>query len=233
MSAPSLNQTTHSDHPPKASPALDWQVHRRAITVLLAVAGVIAMSASYFLPWWNFLLIAPQYPKGLNLVVSLTGITGDVEEIGIINHYIGMAHLESGAPLERAFGGYAVGLLAVMVIVGILAAGRKIGWVSALMGIGLPIGFIADTMYWLYTFGHDLDPKAPVHIKPFTPTLFGEGKVGQFHTTATPAEGFAVALLGVALVGLAVWQRSKVCRACPVHDSCGVTCSKGFVGVPR
>lgn len=219
--------------PGSARPVRSWQVHRRALVVALAVAGALLMAASYFFPWWNFLLVAPQYPKGLTLVVSLTGITGDTDEIDIINHYIGMSHITEGAPLERAFGGYAVGLLVVMVIVGILAAGRKIGWVSVLMGLGFPIGFIADTMYWLYTFGHDLDPKAPVHIKPFTPALFGEGKVGQFHTTATPAEGFGLALLGVVLVGIAVWQRAKVCRACPVHDACGVTCSKGFVGVPR
>lgn len=210
-----------------------WQIHRRALTVVLAVAGAIAMGASYFLPWWNFNLVAPQYPQGLNLVVSLTGIGGDVAEIDIINHYIGMGHLSEGAPLERAFGGWAVALLVVAVVIATLAAGRKFGWVTAAMAIGLPIGFIADTMYWLYTFGHDLDPKAPVHIAPFTPAMFGAGKVGQFHTVATPTTGFALALFGVVLVALAVWQRSKVCQACPLHDSCGATCSKGFVGVPR
>ncbi len=211
----------------------DWQIHRRAVTVALAVVGAATMGAAYFLPWWNFHLVSPQYAKGLNLVVSLKGISGDVDEIDIINHYIGMAHLTEGAPLERAYGGYAVALLGVMVITGILAAGRKIGWVAMAMGIGLPIWFIADTMYWLYTFGHDLDPKAPVHITPFTPTMFGSGKVGQFLTTAAPTEGFYVALVGVVLVSLAVWQRAKVCKACPLHDSCGVVCNTGFVRVPK
>ncbi len=178
-------------------------------------------------------MVAPQYPQGLQLVVSLTGVGGDTTEIGIINHYIGMAHLESGAMLERAYGGWAVALLCMLVVAATLGLGRKFGWVTAALAIGLPIGFIADTMYWLYTFGHDLDPKAPVHIAPFTPAMFGSGKVGQFHTVASPTQGFYLALFGVVLVALSVWQRAKACQACPLHDSCGVTCSKGFVGVPR
>ncbi|MBL8157714.1 MAG: hypothetical protein JNM70_26430, partial [Anaerolineae bacterium] len=42
----------------------------------LAAAGLIA--ASFFQPWWRFWLYAPQYPGGLKLVISLTGVSGDV-----------------------------------------------------------------------------------------------------------------------------------------------------------
>jgi len=205
------------------------QLPQRFTTMALAVVGAVCLVGSYFLPWWNFRLVAPQYPQGLELIVSLTGITGDVEEIDIINHYIGMSHLTDGAVFERAYGGYLVAVLAVAVVVGALAAGRKLGWVAAAFGIGLPIGFIADTSYWLYTFGHDLDPKAPVHIKAFTPTLFGEGKVGQFHTMATPTTGFALALAGVLVLAIAVWVRSRVCRVCPAHDTCNAVCDHGFL----
>ena len=50
----------------------------------------------------DFELVAPQYPKGLKLDISLTGITGDVKEIDILNHYIGMRTMSDAASLESA-----------------------------------------------------------------------------------------------------------------------------------
>src|SRR5690242_3769449 len=45
-----------------------------------ASMGVVAalLLGAYFTPWWTFILYAPQYPAGLRLAVSLTGVSGDV-----------------------------------------------------------------------------------------------------------------------------------------------------------
>ena len=88
-----------------------------------------------------------------------------------------------------------------------------------------------DSQYWLYHAGHALDKTAPVHIKPFWPVLFGSGKVGQFRTDAYPALGFWVAIAGVALMGVAVWQRRRVCKVCPHHDDCALHCLPQLLGV--
>ncbi|MFZ5479446.1 MAG: cytochrome C [Myxococcota bacterium] len=211
----------------------DWQRRRRLGVVALSLVSVALFAVSYFQPWWQFDLFAPQYPKGLELVVSLTGVTGDTEEINIINHYIGMGHLEDAAELERAYGGWLVGGLGVAVLALVAVAGKRLGWLAWLAAVGFPVGFVADTMYWLYRFGHDLDPKAPVRIPGFTPEMFGEGKVGQFRTIATPDLGFWLAVTGVVLVGIAAWQRKKVCATCPAQEDCHATCPRAFVGVPK
>lgn len=216
----------------RAPALLDWHSRQRWMVLGLAVVGVVLFAASYFLPWWNFDLVSPQYPKGLKLVISLSGVTGDVSEINIINHYIGMSHLDEAATLERAWGGYLVGGLCVAAIATILFVGRRLNALPALVALGFPIGFIADTMYWLYSFGHVLDPKAPVHIAPFTPTLFGAGKVGQFLTTAWPALGFWLATGGVVLMAVASFQRKKVCDSCPAREACEAACGHGLVKVP-
>lgn len=210
----------------------DWHNKQRWLVLGLAIGSVCLFAVSYFLPWWNFELVAPQYPKGLHLVVSLTGITGDVSEINIINHYIGMAHLDDAAKLERALAGWLVGGLGVAVLALTLFSGKRLNLLLALVALGFPVGFVADTMYWLYTFGHDLDPRAPVHIAPFTPTLFGAGKVGQFATVATPTWGFWLAMTGVALAAIASWQRRKVCQACPAAAACETLCRHGLVRTP-
>src|SRR5262245_55713184 len=68
---------------------------RRWAVVWLAVAGVVAFAASYAMPWWNFHLVAPQYPQGLDVQIALTGVTGAVSEIDILNHYVGMQSLSA------------------------------------------------------------------------------------------------------------------------------------------
>lgn len=176
---------------------------RRWAVVALAAAAAALWIAAYFLPWWRFTLFAPQYPHGLTLSVSLTGLGGDVREIDMLNHYIGMGHLEEAAPLERALAPYGLGVLAAAVVLLAVAGGRRAArwlWVPAVLLIG---GFLVDSVYWLYHFGHHLNRRAPLHIPPFTPRLFGAGRIGQFHTVAAPAAGFVLALVGLALVAAA------------------------------
>lgn len=164
----------------------------------LAFAAAALIVGSFFLPWWRFWLYAPQYPKGLSLVISLTGMGGDVHEIDLLNHYIGMKHLADAAPLERQYAGLGVALVAVLVVALAVLPMRRLRRLAAVPALALPIVFVADSFYWLYTFGHALDPKAPLHIPAFTPQMFGNGQIGQFETFAQPAIGFWVALAGVA-----------------------------------
>jgi hypothetical protein len=171
----------------------------------LALAGSAgALSLSYLLPWWSFTLYAPQYPGGLKLVVSLSGVSGDVREVNMLNHYIGMKSLELAAPLERALAGYGIAALVLGVIVAAtLLPGRWRRLAVALSAL-LPAGFIVDSWLWLRHFGHALDPRAPIELPSFTPQMFGNGQIGQFMTFAQPASGFLLALAAPLLVMVAL-----------------------------
>lgn len=211
----------------------DYQVGRRWWVLALAIAGAGLFLASWLLPYWQFKLFAPQYPQGLELIIHLDGVRGDTQEINIINHYIGMAHLDEAAQFEREWSLWLVGALGMLVVVAMMAAGKNLGWIPMLIGIGLPLGFVVDTFYYMYSFGHNLDPRAPIDMKPFTPTLFGEGRVGQFKTMAGPSWGWWMAAVAVVLLGVAFWQRRKVCQVCPAAESCGVACPHGLVLAPK
>ncbi len=202
----------------------------RWFVVALWASAAAAWVTSLKLPWWRIWLFAPQYPKGLGLEISLRGVSGDVREINLLNHYIGMASLEKAAEFERRFAGWGIAALAAIVLVLLLGSGRRLGNLAALAAAMFPVGFIADSMYWMYRFGHNLDPKAPIRMKPFTPMLFGEGIIGQFSTYAIPASGFWLALAGVGAVLLAVLLRRRVCNACVQKVTCKSLCSTGFVG---
>ncbi|MFZ5896944.1 MAG: cytochrome C [Myxococcota bacterium] len=172
---------------------------------LAFLAAAALMAGSYFAPWWSFTLYAPQYPRGLRLIVSLSRVTGDVHEVNMLNHYIGMKSLTHAAPIERAIAGYAVPALALTVLLAaVLLRGR---WKRlAIAGAALlPLGFLVDSWLWLRHFGHQLDPRAPIKLAAFTPELFGNGEIGQFMTFARPDLGFLLALSAPMLVACGVW----------------------------
>jgi hypothetical protein len=199
----------------------------RWLVVALGVIGTMLNAASFTQPWWHFWLYAPQYPKGLELVIALRGISGDVHEIDLLNHYIGMEHLEYAAHTEIHYAGW--GLVVVAVISAALAhaGGRKLTWLIPIPAVMLPLGFIADSFYWLYSFGHHLDPKAPLKIGTFTPQMFGNGKIGQFETFATPTIGFWLAVGGAVFIIGAAIVRWRVCANC--RKTCGWTCPRLLV----
>ncbi|MBI2391338.1 MAG: cytochrome C [Deltaproteobacteria bacterium] len=209
---------------PRRSLALRWGV------VALSVFAAALFVASFFMPWWRLWLFAPQYPKGLEVAISLTGVTGDVRELNILNHYIGMKGLEHAAPFERSFAAQGVGLIAVLALVFTLVAGKRWSWLLVVVGAAFPITFMIDGQYWMWKFGHSLDPHAPLRIPTFTPQLFGTGQIGQFMTFARPDPGFWLAVAAVALLLIAAVLRYRVCSKCARADDCGAVCPNGFIG---
>ncbi len=177
-------------------------------TRLLLVAAAGLLWASFGLPYWSMRVRAPQYPKGLSLQVYPDRLEGDVQEIDTLNHYIGMRPLAQGAQFERRLA-RPIGLMAGLGLV--LAALFRIRRVPLLVlpALCFPVVFAGDLYWWLRRFGLNLNPHAPLNrsIKPFIPTLVGEGRVGQFDSVAWFAEGFqlSVAASVCILLALVLW----------------------------
>jgi hypothetical protein len=199
----------------------------------LALLGGAAFVASWFFPWWHYALRAPQYPSGLTLHIALNGVTGDIGEIDILNHYIGMRSMSDAAVVERALSGWIVGGLGLGLPILAVALGRRVHGLLLAVALTLPVVFVVDTNWWMYTFGHDLNPHAPLHVAPFMPNLFGHGKVAQFETWAWAGPGFWLALTAVGLVAASLTLRVRVCAAYPHRDACGATCAHHLVAPPK
>lgn len=173
--------------------------------------AALLLVASTFMPYWSMKMTAPQYPKGLSVNVYVNRLEGDMKEIDSLNHYLGMAPLDSGGQLERS-----ISLAAILAIGLLLAASvfvhSKWAVLFVLPVILYPLFFVADLWFILYQFGHSIDPKSALGgaIQPFTPPIVGMGKVGQFGTIANFEIGFYLALLAVvvALIGLYFHRRA-------------------------
>ncbi|MFQ5680013.1 MAG: hypothetical protein ACE5HP_11215, partial [Gemmatimonadota bacterium] len=70
---------------------------------ILLVAVAAALLPSIFLPVWKITLHAPQYPDGLNLMVYPHTVAGDLREVNLLNHYIGMHEIDAGEFPEFMF----------------------------------------------------------------------------------------------------------------------------------
>lgn len=184
--------------------------HAVVIGIILVAIG--AYAASYFLPYWKITLHAPQYPDSLSVQLFLDHLEGDVREIDGLNHYIGMRPLGEAAVVERAVAHWAIIGICVFLLLYSFIPCARFSWLLVLPALGFPLGFAADSFYWLYEFGNNLDQTAPINIDPFTPTLLGEGEVGQFRTEALPQLGFYLAV-AAALLALAAlwWARTRMC----------------------
>jgi hypothetical protein len=169
------------------------------------------------LPIWAVSLEAPNYPKeafpeGIPVFFHFDGFSGEVHEMNTINHYVGMDPMWVGGKLEREIGIYALLFLSLIMIY-FIAYNNKIFKLGMLIPVSLPFLFIADYSYWLYWFGHNLHDWGAFKIKPFMPTVFGDGKIAQFTTHSYPTIGFYF-LIAISLLSLlAILARGKAMKA--------------------
>jgi copper chaperone NosL len=184
----------------------------RYIWPTLCLAGAaILLIISVFMPYWSLVLHAPQYPQGLLVHAFLNHLEGDVQEIDGLNHYIGMRPLDEAAQFEKSISIFAISALALLVLA---AAFIHSPWSAllALPAILLPAVFLADLYFWLSNFGQNLDPNAALSnaVQPFTPTILGEGIIGQFKTVGYADLGLLTACAAsiLILVGLYLQRRA-------------------------
>jgi hypothetical protein len=84
-------------------------------------------------------------------------------------------------------------------------------WLLVLVPMALPVFFIIDYSGWLWWFGHNLNKMGAFTVKPFMPTVFGQGKVAQFATHSYPYWGFGVMVaMSVVLAVLALIRRKEL-----------------------
>jgi hypothetical protein len=115
-----------------------------------------------------------------------------------------------------AIGGLVV---AMTVVVWGVARVRGFELLLALVPALLPLYFVVTYAAWLWFFGHNLHPWGAFTVKPFMPTVFGEGKVAQFSTYSYPYWGYALLIVVFVCLALALLLRRRDLRVAPDRAS--------------
>jgi len=101
---------------------------------------------------------------------------------------------------------------AMVVIVAGVARWRNFSLILVLVPALLPLFFVIEYAGWLWFFGHNMHPWGAFTVKPFMPTLFGEGKVAQFSTYSYPYWGYGLLMVTFACLIVAMLLRRKQLR---------------------
>ncbi|MCA4900975.1 MAG: hypothetical protein ACK514_16490 [Bacteroidota bacterium] len=158
--------------------------------VLIAFSALLMVS-SYFVPLWQILMWAPQYPEGLAMKIWINNLTGDVKIISALNHYIGMKHIEVSMFPEFGYMIYIVGFLIAFGLATAAIGQRLLLWSFVLLLFATGIAALVDFYLWGYDYGHNLDPSAAINIPgmSYQPPLIGTKQLLNFTAFSGPDVG--------------------------------------------
>ncbi|MFN7259661.1 MAG: hypothetical protein ACK5TU_07175 [Cyclobacteriaceae bacterium] len=186
----------------------------KPITRIAVGLSALALISAYFVPLWQILMWAPQYPEGLEMKIWINTLTGDVRTISALNHYIGMKTIEVSMFPEF---GYMIYLVDAIIGIGLLAAITNkrfmlLAYLSVILLAG--VGALVDFYLWGYDYGHNLNPEAPIKIEgmSYQPPLIGTKVLLNFTAFSGPDIGGWIFIgVSVLLGGLVFyeWRKSK------------------------
>ncbi len=186
------------------------QLRGYRLPTLLFSGAALLLIISILMPYWHLDLKAPQFPDGLVVEAFVNRLQGDVVELEGLNHYVGLGSFDDGAVFERS-----IAVLGILGLAGLLGASLFVHsrWVLfiTLPALLFPIIFIVDLQWWLWNYGHNLDPLAPfaAAVGEFTPPIFGPAEIAQFDTLALPGPGLLVAVAASVMIGFGLWHHRK------------------------
>lgn len=188
--------------------------------ITIAISALIMVSA-YFVPLWQILMWAPQYPEGLEMKIWIDNLTGNVKIISALNHYIGMRPIEVSMFPEFGYMKYIVGGLIGFGLLTALVNKRIM--LYSFIGLIIICGLTAlvDFYMWGYDYGHNLDPTAPIIVPgmSYQPPLIGTKQLLNFTAFSGPdIGGWIFMIAGAMVLGAVVFEVWKNVNSTNLDD---------------
>ena len=173
---------------------------RMSSRLLVAIAS-LGMTIVFFLPVWFIFLIAPQYPEGLEMNIWLTKISGQVDIINGLNHYIGMKHINADMFPEFGYMKYILGGYIAFGLLVAITGNRKLLLSLLVLTFLIAGAALYDFYQWGYDYGHNLDSKAAIKVPGLTyqPPLVGHKTLLNFDAYSYPDIGGWIILIAGAV----------------------------------
>ncbi|MBI2259533.1 MAG: hypothetical protein HYU67_11650 [Flavobacteriia bacterium] len=162
---------------------------------ILVIVSSLLLFMTLFFPIWQIRLEAPQYPTPLGLNISVDKIEGmednDLENINLLNHYIGMKEIVADSIPELKFLKYVFYFFILFGIVVLFSKHKAFlfGWVVAMTIAGTLL--LWDFNKWEKDYGTNLDPTAAIKVEGMTykPPLIGKKELLNITAYSYPYSG--------------------------------------------
>ena len=178
---------------------------------LVLLCAALSVVLSVLFPLWRLHLIAPQYAEGLRLDIYAWKIQGgglngnDLNEINNLNHYIGMKSIQQADFTEMQVMPFMFGVFILLALRAAVLGQMRFIIDLFMLASWFGVFSIGSFYYRLWQYGHQLDPKAPMHVEPFTPLIFGTQQIANFTQSSYPQMGTYLLWVFMALLLLAMW----------------------------
>jgi copper chaperone NosL len=190
------------------------QMKKRTPQLFFFLAGLLLLTL-FFLPLWRISLIAPQYPDGVHMHIHIDKIGGSepgtLQNVNILNHYIGMKTIDPDAIPELKILPYIIAFFAGLALLFALINNKYLFalWV-VLFTITCLLG-LYDFYLWEYDYGHNLADNAPMKfdIESFQPPLIGKKDLLNFVAISYPHTGGIAAIVALLLSLVATFMKFR------------------------
>lgn len=178
---------------------------------IILFGSMILLGSTMLLPLWDIAIFAPQYPEGLAMQIWLDKISGDLNNINILNHYVGMKVISpSDIPELVYFPKLIMGLL----LVGFVSLIWPRLWSVSLYFLSFSafsLFALYDFWKWEYEYGHNLSPDAPIKVPGMTyqPPLFGSETLLNISIYSYPAIGGWLMMVSFIAVTWVLYIRAR------------------------
>lgn len=172
-------------------------------TKIISILSAIAIAVVIFVPIWRIELTAPQYPEGLEMQIYSDRLSGDVEIINGLNHYIGMRELHENDFIEFTVLPYILGAIAILGLVSVIVNRKWAFYSWAVLFFLFAFAAMVDFYLWEHDYGHNLDPAAPIQVPGMTysPPLIGFKQLLNFGAFSAPdIGGWLLVVIGFGLL---------------------------------
>ncbi len=181
---------------------------------LLILAGLLLLLLFVF-PMWRITLLAPQYPDGVHMYIHINKIggktPGTLQNINILNHYIGMKPIEPDSIPELTYFPYIVVGFTILAILFALINWKPLYVIWLVLFVLALTLALYDFYLWEYDYGHNLADNAPMKFEDesFQPPLFGSKTLLNFIAKSYPHIGGYFIMLSLVLSAFAIYLRTR------------------------
>lgn len=133
-------------------------------------------------------------------------LSGNVDIINGLNHYIGMKHISADMFPEFHYIGILLGILIVVGLAAALLASGRILFLFTLLSYVYGVAALWDFWRWGYDYGHNLDPNAAIKVPgmSYQPPLIGYKNLLNFTSFSGPDTG-AWIIIAVCAMATVLW----------------------------
>lgn len=169
----------------------------------------LLLGTVFFVPLWRIQLEAPQYPEGLGMNIWINRLSGDLNTINNLNHYIGMMEIHPSSFVELKYMPLIVGFFMLFGLFVALLNNRILltTWFGLLALSGM-VG-LWDFWRWTYDYGHNLNPYAAIKVPGmnYQPPIFGSKTLLNFKAYSYPdVGGWLLIGVGLLVFALVAWE---------------------------